>query len=73
MRIAAGHSYSPAESLLGTMYASGHCVGRDLPMAYRWYAHALHNDPSNTRIQSDLEVLWTQMTPAEKQATQRGR
>ncbi len=73
LRIAAGHSNSPAESLLGTMYASGHCVGRDLPMAYRWYARALHHDPANTRIQSDLEVLWKQMTPAERRATQPGQ
>ncbi len=72
LRVAAGHSYPPAESLLGTMYASGHCVGRDLPMAYRWYARALHHDPANARIQSDLEVLWKQMTPAEKRATQHG-
>ena len=73
LRVAAGHAYPPAESLLGTMYASGHCVGRDLPMAYRWYARALHHDPANTRIQSDLEVLWKQMTPAEKRATQSGQ
>jgi hypothetical protein len=73
LRAAAGHSYPQAESLLGTMYASGHCVGRDLPMAYRWFARALHHDPSNTRIQSDLEVLWKQMTPPERQAAQRGQ
>src|SRR4029077_19864002 len=42
---AAGHSNAAAQSLLGAMYATGHCVDRDLPMAYRWFAHALHNDP----------------------------
>jgi TPR repeat protein len=65
LRTAARFS-SEAESMLGTMYASGHCVGRDLPTAYRWYAKALHNKPDNGRIQSDLTALWNQMTPAEK-------
>lgn len=59
---------SEAESMLGTMYASGHCVTRDLPTSYRWYARALHSKPDNTRIQNDLTVLWNQMTPAERQA-----
>jgi hypothetical protein len=70
LRTAAAHSYSQAESLLGTMYASGHCLGRDLPAAYRWYARALRHEPGNTRIASDLEVLWSQMTPAERKAAQ---
>src|SRR2546427_369598 len=56
-----------AETVLGTMYATGHCVGRDLPAAYRWFARALHQDPQNSRISADLQVLWRQMTPQEKQ------
>jgi hypothetical protein len=70
LRTSAAHSYSQAESLLGTMYASGHCLGRDLPAAYRWYARALHHEPANTRISSDLQVLWSQMTPADRKAAQ---
>jgi hypothetical protein len=70
LRTSAAHSYPQAESLLGTMYASGHCLGRDLPAAYRWYARALRHDPGNTRISSDLEVLWSQMTVAERKAAQ---
>jgi hypothetical protein len=62
----AAASSAEAEGLLGTMYASGHCVARDLPTAYRWYARALHRDPSNKRYQSDLVALWNQMTPAER-------
>lgn len=65
--LAASARNSTAQSLLGTMYASGHCVTRDLPSAYRWYARALKNDPTNNRIESDLKVLWQQMTPAEQQ------
>jgi TPR repeat protein len=60
-----------AASLLGTMYASGHCVGQNLAPAYHWYARALHRDPANTRYKSDLEVLWNQMTPQQRQAALR--
>jgi hypothetical protein len=60
-----------AASLLGTMYASGHCVGQNLAPAYHWYARALHRDPANTRYKSDLEVLWNQMTPQDRQAALR--
>ncbi|MGA9040950.1 MAG: hypothetical protein WB421_10480 [Terriglobales bacterium] len=65
--LAAQHASSKAESVLGTMYATGHCVGRDLPTAYRWFAKASHQDPSNDRITRDLEVLWKQMTAGERQ------
>jgi hypothetical protein len=67
LRTAATHGNSKAQTVLGTMYATGHCVGRDLPTAYRWFARALHQDPQNSRISADLQVLWRQMTPQEKQ------
>jgi hypothetical protein len=64
---AAQHSNAQAESVLGTMYATGHCATRDLPTAYRWFSRSLRKDPSNTRIEQDLKVLWNQMTPGERQ------
>jgi hypothetical protein len=67
LRTAAMHGNSKAQTVLGTMYATGHCVGRDLPSAYRWFARALHEEPQNSRISADLQVLWRQMTPQEKQ------
>ncbi len=67
LRTAALHGNSKAQTVLGTMYATGHCVGRDLPTAYRWFARALHQDPQNSRISADLQVLWRQMSPQEKQ------
>lgn len=67
LQIAARGSNAKAQTLLGAMYATGHCVGRDLPSAYRWFAKALHGDPTNSRVQRDLEVLWKQMTPEERQ------
>ena len=65
--IGARQSNPKAQTLLGAMYATGHCVNRDLPSAYRWFAKALHGDPGNSRVQRDLEVLWNQMTPGERQ------
>jgi zinc-ribbon domain/Sel1 repeat len=73
LRTAATHGNSKAQTVLGTMYATGHCVGRDLPTAYRWFARALHQDPQNTRISADLQVLWRQMTPQEKQLATTGQ
>lgn len=67
---AAEHSSTKADSILGTMYATGHCVTRDLPVSYRWFAKALHQDPNNTRIEQDLEILWKQMTPEERRIAQ---
>jgi hypothetical protein len=67
LRTAATHGNSKAQTVLGTMYATGHCVGRDLPTAYRWFARALRQDPQNSRISADLQVLWRQMSPQEKQ------
>jgi hypothetical protein len=74
LHTAALHGNSKAQTVLGTMYATGHCVGRDLPTAYRWFARALRQDPQNSRISADLQVLWRQMTPQEKQlATSSGQ
>jgi hypothetical protein len=67
LMIGARQSNPKAQTLLGAMYATGHCVNRDLPTAYRWFAKALHGDPGNSRVQRDLEVLWKQMTPEERQ------
>jgi hypothetical protein len=64
---AAGQGNAKAYSVLGTMYATGHCTDRDLPLAYHWFAKALHEDPGNTRLQRDLQVLWGQMSADERQ------
>jgi len=72
LRTAATHGNNKAQTVLGTMYATGHCVGRDLPTAYRWFARALHQEPNNSRISDDLQVLWRQMTPQEKKLATTG-
>lgn len=67
----AGRANSKAQSTLGAMYSTGHCVTRDLPTAYRWFAKALHQDPNNIRLEQDLSVVWKQMTAGERQSATR--
>ncbi|HEX8815979.1 MAG TPA: hypothetical protein VF753_10805 [Terriglobales bacterium] len=56
-----------AQNVLGTMYATGHCVSRDLPLAYHWFARASQKQPNNEKIDQDLRLVWNQMTPYERQ------
>ncbi len=70
---AAGQGSAKAYSVLGTIYATGHCTGRDLTLAYHWFAKALQQDPGNTRLQRDLQVLWNQMSDDERQIAMRTR
>jgi hypothetical protein len=67
LRSAADRGNFQAVSDLATMYSTGHCVKKDLPTSYRWFVKALHQQPNNSRISTDLQVLWNQMTPEEKQ------
>jgi hypothetical protein len=62
----ANNNNPKAQSTLGTMYATGHCAQRDLPVAYRWFARALREDPRNTRLSKDVEIMWNQMTAQER-------
>lgn len=61
------HGNPKAASVLGTMYATGHCVTRDLPLSYLWFAKALRKDPNNVRVENDLLMVWSQMTPQERE------
>lgn len=70
---AAGQSNAKAQSTVATMYATGHCLPRNLPSAYHWFALALHNDRDNGRLQRDLEMIWGQMTAEEKQMALKNR
>lgn len=64
---AAEQSNSRAASVLGTMYATGHCVARDLPLAYFWFAKAMQQEPNNDRLERDLTTVWSEMTADERQ------
>ena len=63
----AAESNAQAMISMGVMYTTGTCTPRDLPTAYRWFALALHKEPDNQALQDDLQKLWSQMTPPERQ------
>lgn len=71
MKMASDKQNAKARSALGTMYATGHCVSRDLPSAYRWFALSLRADPNNTVVEKNLSGVWNQMTPPERQLATR--
>ncbi|MFY9560613.1 MAG: hypothetical protein WAQ52_10305 [Terriglobales bacterium] len=67
LKMASDKQHAKARSAMGTMYATGHCVPRDLPSSYRWFALALRVDPNNTILERNLSAVWNQMTPPERQ------
>jgi len=71
LKAASSKSSAKARSAFGTMYATGHCVPRDLPTSYSWFALALRADPNNQILEKDLSAIWKQMTPAERQMATR--
>lgn len=71
LKQASAKSNAKARSAFGTMYATGHCVPRDLPTSYQWFAMALHADPNNQILEKDLSAIWNQMTPPERQSATR--
>jgi TPR repeat protein len=70
-RAAAGQENAPAMSHLGAMYASGSCVPIDRAAAYQWFARAENADPGNQWLARNLDMLWRDMTPRERAATNR--
>lgn len=71
LKMASAQSNAKARSTFGTMYATGHCVPRDLPTSYLWFALALRVDPTNQILEKDLNAIWNQMTPPERQQATR--
>ncbi len=67
IRQAANQSNAKAMISLGALYSAGLCTPRDLPTAYRWFAIALRKEPDNNSVQTDLQKLWSEMTPPERQ------
>jgi hypothetical protein len=64
---AADQSNAKAMITMGALYATGHCVSRDLPTAYRFFALALRKDPENAALKQNVEMVWSQMTQLERQ------
>ena len=71
LKAASAKDNARARSAFGTMYATGHCVPRDLPTSYLWFALALRVDPNNQILEKDLTAVWNQMTPPERQMAAR--
>jgi len=71
LKASSAKSNAKARSAFGTMYATGHCVPRDLPTSYLWFALALRVDPNNQILEKDLSAVWNQMTPPERQMATR--
>jgi TPR repeat protein len=71
LKTASAKLNAKARSAFGTMYATGHCVPRDLPTSYLWFALALRVDPNNQILEKDLSAVWNQMTPPERQMATR--
>ena len=67
LRKAALGADAKAKSDLGLAYYTGHCAARDLPTAYHWYALALRAAPESPLVSAQLEAIWKQMSPAERQ------
>lgn len=64
---AADQSNPKAMITMGALYATGHCLSRDLPTAYRFFALALRKDPENGALKRNAEMVWSQMTAAERE------
>jgi TPR repeat protein len=67
LKPAANQSDPRAMIQMGALYSAGLCAPRDLPTAYRWFALALRKEPDNASVGSDLQKLWSEMTPPERQ------
>jgi len=67
LKTASTKGSAKARSTFGTLYATGHCVPRDLPTSYGWFALALQADPNNQILEQDLNAIWNQMTPPERE------
>jgi hypothetical protein len=63
---AADQSNPKAMITMGALYATGHCLSRDLPTAYRFFALALRGDPENVALRQNTERVWKQMTAEER-------
>jgi Double zinc ribbon len=69
LRAATQKNEPAADVQMGALYASGHCVQQDRVTAYRWFNSAHELDPANPWIRTNLDQLWAQMTPQERQRT----
>jgi hypothetical protein len=68
LKSAAAKQNARARSKLGSMYATGTCVARDRVQAYRWLNAAVATDSASDWAKQNRDMIWRQMTPAERTA-----
>jgi TPR repeat protein len=66
LRAAADGASARAQSMMGAMYATGHCVPRDLVQSYQYFARALKAQPWNVSVQKNMDTLWGEMSEQER-------
>jgi hypothetical protein len=65
----AANGGSPAAMAhLGSMYGSGRCAQFSRVKAYEWFAKAKNADPTNTWVESSMDMLWRNMSRTERAA-----
>ncbi len=70
LRAATEEDDATAAIQMGALYASGHCVRRDPVKAYQWFNVARQQQPENRRLENNLNRMWAEMTPQERQRLQ---
>ncbi len=66
LKAAANAGNTPARSHLGALYSTGECVPRDRVLAYHWFTLAKKAEPANPWLESNLNMLWRDMSSAER-------
>jgi TPR repeat protein len=66
LKAAANAGNAEARSHLGALYSAGECVPRDRVAAYHWFSLAKKATPENPWLESNLNMLWRDMSSAER-------
>lgn len=70
LKTAATKENARARNRLAALYDNGTCVQRNRVEAYRWVSSALAADPNSHWAQENRELIWQEMTAAERTAAQ---
>ncbi len=73
LKAAANAGNPAARSHLGALYSAGECVTRDRVAAYHWFALASRAEHANPWLESNLNMLWRDMSPDERHRVGRER
>jgi Double zinc ribbon len=71
LKAAARENDPKAAVQMAALYSSGFCVAQDRVKAYQWFSSARDMNPENRWISKNMNQLWAQMTPGERQQIHR--